>query len=91
MGNAKYRKLVETLKGDISSGKYGNGNPFPSVRALIKRYGLSNTTVLHALDDLVRQGLISRKQGCGTFVTGVNLGVGPLEEWKSADVIVVFF
>lgn len=54
MGNAKYRKLVEILRGDILSGKYGNGNPFPSVRVLIKRYGLSSTTVLHALDDLVR-------------------------------------
>lgn len=68
MDNAKYRKLVDTLKGNILSGRYGNGNPFPSVRALIRRYGLSNTTVLHALDDLVHQGLISREQGRGTFV-----------------------
>ena len=69
MNDAKYRMLVETLKSNILSGKYGNVNPFPSVRSLIRRYGLSNTTVLHALDELVRQGLISRKQGRGTFVT----------------------
>lgn len=69
MNDAKYRMLVEMLKSNILSGKYGNGNPFPSVRSLIRRYGLSNTTVLHALDELVHQGLISRKQGRGTFVS----------------------
>lgn len=66
--DVKHRTLTETLKKDILGGKYGNGNPFPSVRTLIKRFGLSNTTVLHAMDELVRQGLISRKQGRGTFV-----------------------
>ena len=69
MNDSKYRSLIETLKSNILSGKYGVGKPFPSMRALIKRFGLSNTTVLHALDELARQGLISRKQGRGTFVT----------------------
>ena len=73
MNDSKYKSLIETLKSNIVSGKYGVENPFPSVRALIKRFGLSNTTVLHALDELVHQGLISRKQGRGTFVT--NQGV----------------
>ena len=68
MNDAKYRTLVETLKSNILSGKYGNGHPFPSVRSLIRRHGLSNTTVLHALDELSKQGFISRKQGRGTFV-----------------------
>ena len=70
--NATYRLLVESLKKDIHGGKYGAGNPFPSVRALIRRTGLSNTTVLHALDELARQGLISRRQGSGTFVRKRN-------------------
>jgi LacI family transcriptional regulator len=70
MDNSKYKQLVETLKSSILSGKYGNANPFPSVRSLIRRHGLSNTTVLRALDELVKQGLIFRKQGAGTFVAG---------------------
>ena len=69
MNDSKYKSLIETLKSNILSGTYDAGKPFPSVRALIKRFGLSNTTVLHALDELVHQGLISRKQGRGTFVT----------------------
>lgn len=56
MVDSKYRTLVGTLKKNILSGKYGNGNPLPSVRSLMQRYGLSNTTVLHAMDELVRQG-----------------------------------
>ena len=66
--DTKYRSLFETLKANVLSGKYGNGKAFPSVRALIRRHGLSNSTVLHALDELVRQGLICREQGRGTFV-----------------------
>ena len=53
MRDTKYKALVETLKNGILSGRYGNGTPFPSVRALIRRHGLSSTTVLHAMDELV--------------------------------------
>jgi LacI family transcriptional regulator len=73
MNTIKYKRLVETLKRDIISGRYGSDNPLPSVRALIGRYGLSNTTVLRALDELVRLGLISRKQGRGTFATNTAI------------------
>ena len=61
MSDSKYKALVATLKKNILDGKYGNKGRFPSIRALINLHGLSNTTVLHAVDELVRQGLISRK------------------------------
>lgn len=66
---SKYRLLVETLKSDISGGKYRTGKSFPSIRALIRRFSVSKTTVQRALDELYHQGLISREQGRGTFVT----------------------
>ena len=69
MATTKYGKLVETLRSGILSGKYGLGLPFPSVRALIRRHGLSDSTVQRALDVLSAQGLITRQQGRGTFVT----------------------
>lgn len=69
MNDAKYKTLFETLKTDILSGKYNVQNPFPSMRALIRRHGVSKTTVQRALDELVHQGLVSRKQGRGTFVS----------------------
>ena len=70
MNTTKYGTLFDTLKSEILSGKYRSDFPFPSVRALINRFKLSDRTVRHALDELVGQGLISRKQGRGTFVTG---------------------
>ena len=69
-GATKYGALFDTLKSEILSGKYRSNSPFPSVRALIGRFRMSDRTVRHALDELFAQGLISRKQGRGTFVTG---------------------
>lgn len=70
MNATKYGALLDTLKNEILSGKYRSNFPFPSVRALISRFKLSDRTVRHALDELYAQGLISRKQGRGTFITG---------------------
>ena len=70
MNDSKYKVLVEKLKSQILSGKYDVAKPFPSMRALIRRFGMSKTTVQRALDELFHLGLISRKQGRGTFVTG---------------------
>ena len=69
----KYSELIGLLKNEILSGRYGTGKPFPSVRALARRHGVSAATAQRTLDELFHQGLISRKQGCGTFVTGVGL------------------
>ena len=69
MNASKYRTLLETLKKDILGGKYGSGQSFPSLRALVRRYGLSKNMVQHAIDELTHQGLIARTQGRGTFVT----------------------
>ena len=69
MIDAKYKTLLGTLRADILKGKYASGQNFPSVRALERKYGIPRSTIGHALDELFHQGLISRKQGRGTFVT----------------------
>lgn len=69
MENAKYRMLLESLKKDILGGKYTLEQPFPSVRALSRRFGLANTTVQRAVEALVQQGLVQRSQGAGSVVT----------------------
>ena len=69
MNGSKYRTLLETLKRDILGGKYNSGASFPSLRALVRKHGLSKNTVQHAIDELTHQGLIARTQGRGTFVT----------------------
>jgi len=64
-----YREILETLKKDILSGKYSATHALPSVGALAKKYGVARATVHHSLDELFHQGLISRHQGRGTFVS----------------------
>jgi GntR family transcriptional regulator len=46
----------------------GVGNAIPSERQLSVDLGVSRLTVRAALDELVREGLLDRKRGSGTFV-----------------------
>jgi GntR family transcriptional regulator len=45
------------------------GDAIPSERQLSAELGVSRLTVRAALDDLVREGLLIRKRGSGTFVS----------------------
>ena len=65
----KYKKLFNTLRSDILSGKYAVDRPLPSFRALMQRQGLSISTVRHAFDELAREGLVVRIRGAGTYVS----------------------
>jgi len=47
----------------------GIGDAIPSERQLCVDLGVSRLTVRAALDDLVREGLLVRKRGSGTFVS----------------------
>src|SRR5204863_9173515 len=45
------------------------GQAIPSERRLSSDLGISRLTVRAALDDLVRDGYLERRQGSGTFVS----------------------
>jgi GntR family transcriptional regulator len=47
----------------------GVGEAIPSERQLSTTFGVSRLTVRAALDDLVREGLLVRRHGSGTFVS----------------------
>ena len=61
--DVKYKALFELLRKKILGGEYRVGDALPSMRALINRYAVSKTTVQRALDELVNQGFVLRKQG----------------------------
>lgn len=65
----KQRQIVETLRKDISDGRYGSGRPFPSERALARRFDVSRATAGMALRELRGKGLIVQETGRGTFLT----------------------
>lgn len=64
-----YSQLKTILLEEIKSGALGPGDAVPPEIVLCKRYGLSRFTVRRALEELVREGVIERQQGKGTFVS----------------------
>jgi GntR family transcriptional regulator len=67
---AMYRQLAQQLRDAILRGRYKADDKLPTEPQLIGRFGVSRITARQAVDALVREGLVVRKQGKGTFVTG---------------------
>lgn len=66
---SKYRKIFEELQKGIRDGLYPAGVPLPSEESLIRKFKVSRITVVKAMDELVKCGLVYRKRGSGTFAT----------------------
>src|SRR4030095_6758641 len=64
-----YQQLQRALRGAIENGIIGPDVPLPPSRAPAKMLGVSRITVRKAIDELVEDGLLIRKQGSGTFVS----------------------
>lgn len=64
----EYQKVYEDLKSKIAGGEYKKGELIPNETRLEQIYAVSRTTVRKAVSMLVRDGLISVKQGFGTTV-----------------------
>lgn len=63
-----YIKLRQSLEDAILTGKLSHGQALPPERDLAEFANVSRVTVRKAVDDLVRDGLLTRKHGSGTFV-----------------------
>ena len=63
-----YLKLRQSLEDAILSGKLNHGDALPPERDLADYANISRVTVRKAVDDLVRDGLLVRRHGSGTFV-----------------------
>jgi GntR family transcriptional repressor for pyruvate dehydrogenase complex len=62
-----YELLAQRLLGLIASGEIGGGEPLPSERELVERYGVGRSSVREALRTLESKGLIHQR-GKGRFV-----------------------
>src|SRR3954466_4310637 len=63
-----YVRLRETIAEAIMAGKYSDGDPLPSVRALAAEEGANPLTVAKAYQGFQDEGLIVVKRGVGMFV-----------------------
>lgn len=64
-----YQQLQRSLRGAIENGIIGPDDALPPERDLAETLGVSRITVRKAIDELVEDGLLIRKQGSGTFVS----------------------
>lgn len=63
-----YRQVRERLTGRLIDGSWQPGDVIPSEIQIAKELGVSQGTVRKALDEMVRDNILRRKQGRGTFV-----------------------
>jgi GntR family transcriptional regulator, N-acetylglucosamine utilization regulator len=63
-----YQQLSRALRDAISENRLTADEALPPERDLAEEFGVSRITVRKALDALVSEGLLTRRQGAGTFV-----------------------
>lgn len=64
----KYIKIADDLRQKIKEQKYTYGQKLPYEYVLCMNYDCNKETMKKALDILVKEGLIVRRRGAGTFV-----------------------
>jgi GntR family transcriptional regulator, N-acetylglucosamine utilization regulator len=65
-----YQQLQRALREAIDRRILGEDDALPPERELASEFGISRITVRKAIDGLVSEGLLVRRQGSGTFVRG---------------------
>src|SRR3954470_17908336 len=64
-----YEEVRLRLTESISAGRWGPGEALPAERELAAAFGVAIGTVRKAVDSLVAERALVRRQGKGTFVT----------------------
>lgn len=65
---SKYEIIKKDIIKKIDEGIFKAGEKIYSENELKAKYSVSNTTVVKALNDLVNEGILIRRQGKGTYV-----------------------
>ncbi len=63
-----YLQLADMIRNQIRDGGIRTGEALPSERELSDAVGISRVTVRRAIETLLREGLLSRRHGSGTYI-----------------------
>jgi DNA-binding GntR family transcriptional regulator len=69
----RYISLAESIRARIESGEFAAGERLPSEAEFSAANGVSRGTVVRAVEQLVAQGYITRRQGSGSYVSSRSL------------------
>lgn len=67
-GKSLFEQLKDILLEKIKEGEYKEGDKLPSERELSEMYGISRVTVRQTLNELVNEGVLTKRQGKGSYV-----------------------
>jgi GntR family transcriptional regulator len=68
-GIPRYHQIAQVLRSRLEARDAGEAGPFATEQALCEEFGVSRTTVRHALGFLKREGLLTSRTGVGTSGT----------------------
>ncbi|MGG1575598.1 GntR family transcriptional regulator [Fictibacillus sp. NRS-1165] len=86
--NPLYRQVYQSIKNNIVSGEYTEGDRVPSEKELSDTFQVSRITSKKALDLLEDEGLVFRQRGKGTFVSAKPSQEPGLHEVKTNKCLV---
>ncbi|OON97971.1 MAG: hypothetical protein ATN32_05030 [Candidatus Epulonipiscium fishelsonii] len=78
-----HQQIKKDLILRINSKEFIEFNKLPSERSLSEFYKVSRVTIRHAIDDLVKEGVLEKKQGSGTYIS-TKLNTMPIIPLKGA-------
>lgn len=67
-----YRQIVDQMKHLIASGRLAPGDEVPAIRKLAETLLVNPNTVARAYRELEMMGLLSKRQGAGTYVSAAG-------------------
>ncbi len=67
-GKSKYLDVKEEIEARIASGEWPIGSQLPGEPDLVELFHYSRGTIRQALDEMAREGSISRRSGSGTYI-----------------------
>ncbi len=82
-----YHSLGHIIRSKIQSGEWAVGQQILSEREMMKIFNLSRATVRQGIENLVKEGVLKRVQGKGTFVSPPKVEHGILRLLEFSDVL----
>jgi GntR family transcriptional regulator len=77
-----YIQIVNQMKHLVASGRLSPGEEIPPIRALAEKLVVNPNTVARAYLELEHAGIVTKRQGAGTYVSEMRSGLSRRERLK---------
>jgi len=79
-----YRQIVNQIRYSVASGLLEAGDELPTIRAFALRLKVTPNTIVTAYEELESAGIVQKRHGSGTFVSGERTR---LADWERRRII----